>query len=421
MIGHGSWTVADQGFFSLSNWLMQVLLANWLATDAEYGAFVVAFGWFLMVAVLHNSFVLEPLLVYGPRRFAGRLSGYVGSLITISASLAVVVGAILAGIAVAYTFGGERMGANALWAFAAAAPFILLMWTMRRSCYVELNPRLAALAGGGYMALMVGGMFAAHSAGILSVPIAVGILALSSILAASWLAWKQHTAVPSKALLIEASQDHWRFGRWAVLSGLLIVLPEQIYYVLLSMLNGQEGYADAGVLKAIQNLFQPLLQMITAFMTLLVPVYVRQTSVAGLRRTMRLAAVGLVGVPLAWAAFVAATHGPLISFLYDGRYGAEGRLVWLLGLVPVAYGWFAVRGGVLAARERPDLLFASTAAGGIFTVTLGVLLAHFYGLWGIALAWVISALLGVIIVDIFTRRLLRQEAARELEGRGDRS
>ncbi|MEM8874871.1 MAG: polysaccharide biosynthesis C-terminal domain-containing protein [Planctomycetota bacterium] len=408
VLGRGSWALTDQAFFSASNWLLSVLLANWLASEAEYGAFVVAFGWFLLIATFHNSFVLEPMLVFGPRRFGERLRPYKGALAAMSVTLACVGGVLLAGIAGAYVLLGEGQAAGEILAFAVAAPLILLLWAMRKACYVDLQPRNAALAGAGYMVLMVGGMFAAHGFGVLSIPTAVAVMAVSSILAAGWLALREKVARPSLSIVGEAAGDHWRFGRWALLSGLLTLLPEQIYYLMLPVLEPETGYADAAALRAIQNLFQPFLQLITAVMSLLVPVYVRQTSSADLRRMMRLAMLGLCGLPLVWMLLMGLTHETLVSWLYGGRYTDASGMVWLLGLVPVGYGYIATRAGVLAARERPDQIFLAMAAGGTFTITGGLLFAHWYGLWGIAWAWVISTALGCVVMDLLTRRQLHK-------------
>ena len=54
LIGRGAWAVTDQGLYALSNALLNILLARWLA-PAEYGAFAVAYSALLLIGVFHAS------------------------------------------------------------------------------------------------------------------------------------------------------------------------------------------------------------------------------------------------------------------------------------------------------------------------------------------------------------------------------
>src|SRR3979409_2655145 len=79
-IRRGSWAIADQGLFAMANVLLNVMLARWLA-PAEYGAFAVAYSAFLFIGALHAALLIEPMLVFGPGRYASRLAGYLNVLI----------------------------------------------------------------------------------------------------------------------------------------------------------------------------------------------------------------------------------------------------------------------------------------------------------------------------------------------------
>jgi hypothetical protein len=75
----GFWAVSDQGLFSLSNFALSVLLARWLVPQ-DYGAFTVAFAVFLFVGTFYTALLTEPMLVFGPSRYEGRFSEYLGAL-----------------------------------------------------------------------------------------------------------------------------------------------------------------------------------------------------------------------------------------------------------------------------------------------------------------------------------------------------
>src|SRR5687767_2668807 len=81
------WAIGEQGTFSLSNWLLQALLVRWLADGAEYGAFSAAFAWFLLAGAVHNAVVVDPMLIYGGKRYAERLGRYFGALVGLSLAI----------------------------------------------------------------------------------------------------------------------------------------------------------------------------------------------------------------------------------------------------------------------------------------------------------------------------------------------
>src|SRR5262245_52790299 len=75
----GVWTLVDQGVFTASNFLFQMLLARWLAPQ-DYGAFTVALAIFLLIGAGQIALFGEPLLVYGARKYHHCLPTYLGGL-----------------------------------------------------------------------------------------------------------------------------------------------------------------------------------------------------------------------------------------------------------------------------------------------------------------------------------------------------
>jgi hypothetical protein len=59
---------------------LNVLLARWLVPQ-DYGAFTVAFAVFLLIGTFHTALLTEPMLVFGPSRYEGRFSEYLGALL----------------------------------------------------------------------------------------------------------------------------------------------------------------------------------------------------------------------------------------------------------------------------------------------------------------------------------------------------
>src|SRR5262245_11059341 len=86
--GKGALTLLDQGLISGSNFLMSILLARQL-TPEGYGAYSLAFEFFLLLALIYGAMMLEPMSVFGSSVYRSSLSEYLGSLIRIHSILSV--------------------------------------------------------------------------------------------------------------------------------------------------------------------------------------------------------------------------------------------------------------------------------------------------------------------------------------------
>ena len=76
LLRKGSLAVTDQALFSGANFLVNVLLARRLAPE-EYGAYSLAYAWFLLCAALHQSLLIEPMMIFGAGKYGDRFLRYV--------------------------------------------------------------------------------------------------------------------------------------------------------------------------------------------------------------------------------------------------------------------------------------------------------------------------------------------------------
>src|SRR4051812_486920 len=81
-----STALIDQALVSGSNFLLGIVLARTLDPN-QYGAFGVAFSVFLLLSLVHQSLILEPMGVFGPSQYADRLKQYVGTLLQIQTAV----------------------------------------------------------------------------------------------------------------------------------------------------------------------------------------------------------------------------------------------------------------------------------------------------------------------------------------------
>src|SRR4051812_24575152 len=136
--------VVDQGLISGSNFALGILLARWLGA-AQYGAYALAFATFVLLSLVYQSLLLEPMSVFGPSTYRSNLRGYTGTLIWIHIAIAfatfVVLGAGALGLAHFPRFGSLP---SALIGASIAAPCVLLFWLARRAYYLKLASSQAA-------------------------------------------------------------------------------------------------------------------------------------------------------------------------------------------------------------------------------------------------------------------------------------
>jgi len=145
----GSLAIADQGLFAGSNFFVNILLARWLA-PADYGAFALAFSIFLLLGAFHTAILTEPMLVFGPGKYADRFHSYIAILLRGHFVLMLPGAALLAAAALVLGRLYSPSVARAFLGLALAGPFILLLWLVRRAFYVQLRPGWAAAGGALY-------------------------------------------------------------------------------------------------------------------------------------------------------------------------------------------------------------------------------------------------------------------------------
>jgi O-antigen/teichoic acid export membrane protein len=392
-VPRAAWAITDQALFSISNFAMTLLLARWLPSEHEYGAFAVSLSYFYLVGTVHNSVLIEPMLVFGPRHKPSELPQYL-SIVALAHFVITLPGALLlAAGGVGCLLIGEKAGgpamAQALFSTAMASPFILLLWLMRRTCYVRLDPRPAALAGLAYLVLMMGGLAFLYHTQRLSVPLAMLVMALSSLITSIWLARGEGIGSiwPSKALWRTAIHDHAEYGKWAIGSGLVAYIPTNIFFLIIPMLA---TLGESAALRAMTNLVMPVIQANNAMCVLLLPRLVRQLGTSRFRETIHRSIVIFAGVPLVYWLLLGIFHERVMGLAYHDRYMGSSMLLWIIGLQPVFGGLCAVYQAALECRRRPDLVFWSGLFSAVFCLTGGLWLAEKFGLAGVAATMVLS-------------------------------
>jgi len=387
------WAVGDQGLFAGAHFILNILLARWLTPEA-YGAFAVAYSAFLVLVVLHDALLVQPLLVYGTEEFRDNFAGYLRALVLWgNGAMAIAGGLLLAGAGLWLDRAGAPELARALIGAAVAQPFILFLWLVRRATYARNQQHQAAAGGIVYIVLVLAALYAMHQWSVVSPSAVFLILGVAGLVVGIGIMWGLG-ALPGirvpRRFLRYAFWKHWRYGRWASGTGVMNWTIVNGYILLLPL---WEGLGGSGAFKALMNLVQPALHVYMAFSVLLIPEFVK----ARAQRRFRRKGLVVAGLFLASGAgywlLVGGFGSELVTLLYGGgQYEEYSGLLWLLGAMSFVEGLKVVLEAMLRAIERPDWLFWAYLAGTIATLTVGFMLLALYGLTGATLGIIISSI-----------------------------
>lgn len=397
----------DQALFAGSNFALNILLASWL-TPREYGVFSLAFAVYLFALSLHQATIQEPMLVFGPGRYKGRLPEYLGTLVYGHFAFSAVFSLAFLLAGTGFALWGPKALSTIMMSLAAAGPFILLLFLMRRACYVRLEPHLATSGGAWYLIFMLGGAYLLYRTDWLSASSVLGVMGISSLAVSLWLAVRLRVRFPplrDGELVRDSFATHLKYGKWSVPNQALNWIPMNMPYLVLPILG---GLAAGGSFKALMNLISPMLQGIWSLSNLALPALVRarEKGRAAFNSRLRFALISLVLVPAVYWVCLGLAHYPLISWLYDGRYAEHSELLWLLGLSPIFAAAKLIMGNSLRAHERPDWLLLAHAIPAAAALTLGTWLMYLWGVAGAGASLLLSQVVTVVLITIICRRVL---------------
>lgn len=401
----GSWTILDQAFFSGANFVVNILLIRWLSPEG-YGTFAVAFALFLFFSTIHTGFITEPMLVFA-ERFNGRMKEYFRVLARGHVFLSTVLGLILALGGFFFSVAGHAFLGRELIILAVALPFMLWMWLLRRACYMNMQPGVAAAGSMFYAVLVISGLFIISYLDILSVGMAFAAISVASTISGIAIAVKLGFFSPrtlDREVQSQALNDHWDYGKWAVPTGGIQWASGQFAILVLPI---WVGIAGSGEFRALDNLLLPAAQVYTALSLLLLPVMANAVATGELRRVATVSISTIVALmTLYWIGLL--LFGPyLIEILYGKEYTGLIQYLWIAGLLPIAGGITVGLCTVLRALNFPEDVFKANVAGFIFALSFGFIL-----IWKGAILGAIIYHLGALLIEITVLSILIVRRAR---------
>jgi O-antigen/teichoic acid export membrane protein len=407
-IGKASVAILDQGVMTGSNFVVGVLLARWLV-PTQYGAYAIAYAFFLLLSLFFQALVLEPMSVFGPSHYRERLPEYFGVLLRAYIGLSLVPFLVLAiGSWVEHAVAHAPALSWALIGAAVATPCLLLLWLARSGFYVMLSPNGAVVGGISYSAILLAGVLVLQHRSQLS-PWTVFLLMAAAGLGTGAVQFTRlkpvYNADPAMSLG-GICHEHWQYGRWILASSFVVWIPSNIYYAVFS---SHSMMSLAGELRALLNLTLPVGQTATALSLLVQPYAARRHSyfgseavVALVRRTTVLYAAGAAFYWVFLSVF--STH--VLHHLYAGKYTGLGHLVPWVGLSSI----FAVAahgpGIGLRAIRSPASVFAAFLAPSAISVAIGIPATLTFGVPGAVATLVVANTVAMALaLLLFYRRV----------------
>jgi O-antigen/teichoic acid export membrane protein len=403
----GGCAVLDQALISGSNFVVSILLARWLVPE-QYGAYAVAFGFFVLLSLVYGSLVLEPMAVFGGSSYRQSLRGYLSSLIWIHVAMS---------LAIAATFGASAFIAwkvapagglgGALAGVTIASPCVLLFWLARRTFYLELSPAKAAVGALVYFTISLGLLFVVYRRGVLSPFSAFVLIGIAALGTGVYLLVRLLRDLRPDTFdhpVGEVWGRHWRYGSWALLTCVASWIPANIYYPLLGAFGNM---AKSGQLKALMNFTLPVEQVKLALGLLLLPYAASvigregRASAGALSRRMTLVAIG---VAIVYWAVLFWWQGPAFHVLYSGRYTEVAHLLPIVALGSLAWCGSFGSAITLRAMESPSSVFVAFALATAASLIIGIPATWYYGLSGAIWGTNVSDLLSWIFLVWILRR-----------------
>jgi len=376
----------DQGLFSGAGFLVNLLLARWLV-PASYGAFAVAFATFLFVSGLHNVLLAEPLTVMGPGRHSGNLPAYFRAQFVIHFVLfgGLALAGVLTGLVAWRMVPGSPL-VGAIFGSALMLPLLLLVWLIRRMCYLLQRPGIAAAGTFTYLVSIVIGLAALHHFNWATPFLAFLLMGAGSLVASGVLVARlgssQHPEQRNAISWRAALRENWSYGRWLVGSTVLssASTQAQIFFV-----SGLLGLGAAGILRAVQIPSLAMVQMITAGGLLLLPIfaqYYASGAIARLRQRAALTGALMAAMTLLFAGLIWSVDVPLERLLFAGKFAPYAALMPLFVLMTTAGGVSQGLGTALRAARMPHFDLISNAFAAPIAITSAYFFTKQWGLTG---------------------------------------
>ena len=386
-------TLLDQAVVSGTNFLTGVIVGRTLIKE-DFGLYMLGLSIVLFGMSFQTSLIMAPYTVYSPRLQGLEHRSYTGStlihqfFISLIALVILVLGGGLASLGI-----GPQGFATMVWVLAAVMTFILLKDFLRQICFAQLRLNAALLLDSAAAVIQLGSLlFLAHE-GLLTLDHVFWIFGLAGgIPGMAYLYWHRrdfHLTISQASI---ALKKNWSFAKWSFGSAVASLILSQLYPWILA---GFHDMATVGVLAACWSLVYITNPFLMGMTNLLSPMAAHAFAQGGVKKMNRLIFLFTIVLLIFMATFclIALFKGDwLLSLFYGKKYVGNGQIVAIAFIrLPSSNMTIPLCCGLMAA-ELPDIVFKSYILGVVLTFIFGIPLVKYYGINGIVIGMIISAI-----------------------------
>ena len=409
----------DQGLFSGTNFITSILLARWVS-PSEYGTYAIAFSIFLLIAGIHSAFVYEPMAILGPKYYLDDLPLYLSQLLKLHFLLSIIISMFMIVILNLLPDSSVMM---ALEGVAIGFPFILMFWLLRLACYINLRSNVAFLASVIYLIFNLVGYALMNYLGVVSIRNAFIVTGLASILPAIAvlllfpvkisITWKDFDAGRMGRVI----KHHWPLSRWFIGASVADWMANYLYYPIIAIIL---GLSTAGAVKAFQNFFQPIQQILRASYLMLQPWLATQFESEKrydfLRRVTNFSLLIALVLVVMYSFFIIVISDFITSELLTNDYYEQFRwVIPLLGVILFINTIIDIIGISIRAMENAKSILIVKLSSTIVFISFGIIVVRFWQLIGFFSALICAGLVGIWISRKSYLQLIRENFYKDIE------
>lgn len=408
----GGMSILDLIIYSGSMFLVSVLLGRWLDIG-EYGVYALAMSFVSLFYQVQNALILEPMSVIGPSFYPDSIPNYLSRQRKLHFWILIPLGFFISLGAYFYrVIGGNPALANVLFLLGLLAAIIQLPWLIRRSFYVISAPNYAVFFSLIFSIILVGSTIFFQYKGLLTSSSVLLLISFASLAALASVISKlkgspNPSDLPGNSILWK---QNWGFGRWMLLTGIIMVIAGQTPIILSGMIIDEEA---SGVIKAMQNFMLPMGMIISTLLALAVPILAgdsRRIADQELYRKMKLVATLLISMAGFYTLFLAIFSVPLEYLLYQGKYADYSYLIPLWGMVPFLMSFATVPSIRMKLNQTPQGILMAAFVWMLVTLLTCIPFTRLWGLLGTTVSTLIGYIASSMAYFIIAGRIKKNEA-----------
>lgn len=324
---NAAFALLDQAVVSVTGFLTGVFIARILGVEA-FGAYVLANGTYLFINAIQQSLILSPVSVYGSRTEPS-VPEYLHASRRLQFAFSVTTAVMFASLAYVLSKTSANPAIQAAFLLMSPLAFFVLSQEFSRQVLIARQKLRTLLivdlaAKGSTLLLLATLAFLIPSLG--SLPGVFSAL-IAGALFGSFIGWTRVRSFLSRA---ESPYDHWarnyHFGKWAVVSQLIVMATSQIPLYLLAFFAGT---GDTGIFGAAVNLTGIFHVFLNGIANYYLPLGVRRAEadgLLGLQRFTRNLTIKFAAViiPISVIGIVFAEQ--IVTLVYDEEFLAKGAI-----------------------------------------------------------------------------------------------